>query len=337
MYNIRSFEIQSDIFDQILFDYSSRIVYKDDVNPYIHGYCNKQDIYYDGREYLICLEYILNHYCHNIKDCTDWKQCRLRRVDNINSTTRETICGNVAWDKMMTLLHFCYTTEEIEDIFKSYECEYSEEYKQYHYQYPLEIGELKSIPNCYKYDINGAHTDALAEMFPKAKLLIIDLYNRRHQEPVNKDIVNYFVGMLVSKGHRKTYNWIVQRTTKSLYKAMDMLGGHMIYVNTDGCVIAAPKALITASKELGQFKLEYNGTVFIYKDKNYWLMQCGNDMKGSCLTSVRKDIDLSQGIIVHYDRVRKQIGTKENGNPIYINIAENIIKEKREWQKEELW
>ena len=138
------------------------------------------------------------------------------------------------------------------------------------------------------------------------------------KELMNSNNKAVIVGMLCKKGFRKTYNWIVQRTTKILYKAMDYTKGLTIYANTDGYVISDPFNKLETTKDLGNFKLEYSGDVFVYQAKNYWLMQCGNELKGSCLRSVRKNIDLSKGQVVNYDR--KRILIKDN---LYINIAEN--------------
>ena len=50
---------------------------------------------------------------------------------------------------------------------------------------------------------------------------------------------------------------------------MDLVKGILIYANTDGFVISAKNSDIVASKDLGEFKIEYSGEVYVYKDKNY--------------------------------------------------------------------
>ena len=333
MIRIKCFDIRDDIFDSILKDHISNVKIVDSIEPYSGGYNNKQDIYYDGKEYLICLEYIVNYYCDCIPDCTEWKQCKIRRTENTEKLLNKTIDGSRAYFLLMELLHRYYTDKEIEQCLNSHEAEYSEEYKQFHYMYDLEQGYIERIDNCLYYDINGAHNDALIEIFPKAKHALTNLYISRHDNPNYKAIVNYGVGMLCRKGHRKTYNWIVQRTTKSLYKAMDLVKGILVYANTDGFVISAKNSDIVASKDLGEFKIEYSGEVYVYKDKNYWLLQMGKIMKGSCLTSVRKDIDLSKGEVVHYERRRLKL---IDGH--YVNVAEDIQKENLSIpKKENLW
>lgn len=322
MLTIKSYELSEDIFDKILYDFQARIKIVPSTNPYIHGYKNKNDIYYDGREYLICKEYILDYYCHNIENCTMWKQVRIRRVENANTEVSRSIDGQTAWNFIIKLLENYYTYNEIIDVFHKFEAEYDKSYIQYHYYYPLQVNELAKFENCYKYDINGAHTDALVEMFPKAANSILKLYEQRKNNPNYKKYTNFFVGMIKRKGFPKTYNWIVQRTTKILYKAIKLTGGNLLYANTDGYVITAPNIELNTSKKLGEFKLEYGGIVYLYKDKNYWLMQCGDDMKGTCLKAIREKIDLRQNKVVHYNRKRIEIN-----NEFFINVADNVTEE----------
>lgn len=318
-YRLKTYELASDIFDTILYQQQYHIKRVEDINEGIYGYKNKNTIYYDGYEWLICKEMVLNYYCGDIlEDYTDWKQVRVRRVENTDVILRKTTNGQFAWEFMLNVLMHHYTWDEIVDCLHKCESEFNPSYSQYHYMCPVKTNSLIVFHNCYKYDINGAHCDALAEIFPKAKNSILSLYDTRKINPLNKDYINFFVGMLCKKGFRKTYNWIVQRTTKILYKAMDYTKGLTIYANTDGYVISDPFNKLETTKELGNFKLEYSGDVFVYQAKNYWLMQCGNELKGSCLRSVRKNIDLSKGQVVNYDR--KRILIKDN---LYINIAEN--------------
>lgn len=322
MVRIKCFEVSDDIFDKILYDYEADIKIVDSVNPYIGGYHNKKWIYYDNKEFMILREYILDSYCNCIQDVTLWKQCRIRRVENMNTVVQRSIDGQSSWEFMINLLEHYYTWDEIVSIFKAHEKEYDEGYIQYHYTYPAEINQLIKFKDCYKYDINGAHTDALVEMFPKASKSILKLYEERKEHPINKQTINFFVGMIKHKGYDKTYNWIVQRTTNSLYKAMDTTGGYLIYANTDGYVISSPKAQLEASKELGKFKLEYSGEAYVYRGNNYWIIQTGDEIKGSALKSVRKYIDLRQGKVVSYDRKILNLD-----NDINLYVAENIKKE----------
>lgn len=323
---IKNYELDAELFDRLLEDYSYWIQIVDTVDGLIHGYPEKNVICYDGREYLICPEYVVNGYTNSMKITNEWKQCRVRRVENCNSTIKKVITGTYAWNYMMRLLKKYYSDEEILDIFSSYSRNYSDYYKQVHYYFPLDEGELLKFNDCYKYDINGAHTDAILEMFPKAAKAILNMYEHRHEDNNYKEIVNYFVGMLKHYGYEKTYNWIVQRTTKLLLDAIDKTDGILLYANTDGFVVADPEHKIDKSKELGKFKLEYQGECYTYRDKNYWIIQSGDEIKGSCLKSVRSHIDLRVGKVVHYKRVRKLLGVYD-GEPNYLNTAEDVQEE----------
>lgn len=323
---IKCFELSDDIFDKLLYDFQADVKIVDSTDPYIYGYEDKNTIYYDGGSYLICKEHYINYYTGLIENCTEWKQCRVRRVENMSTKLIRSMDGQTAWEFMIKILEHYYTWEEIKSILSSYNTPYDKGLAQYKDRFTVDAYNKSTIifkfSNCYKYDINGAHTDALIEMFPKAKTSILKLYNERHINPLNKDRVNYFVGMFVKKGYKGAYNWIVQRTTKTLNKAMDFTGGLLIYANTDGYIISNPINKLETSKELGDFKLEYTGNVYYYEDKNYYLVQCGNEQKGSCLKSVRKYIDLSKCEVVHYNKKKIYITETE-----YINVADNVIRE----------
>ena len=172
--------------------------------------------------------------------------------------------------------------------------------------------------DCYKWDINGAHNAALCEIFPKAAGAIGMMYQERKKNPANKKYINYYCGMLARKNHRKTYNWIVQRTTQILLNGINEAGGILLYANTDGFLVQHPEKIIPHSTKLDEFKLEYQGAVWFYYDKNYQCFQTETgEVKGTILQSVRDKIDLPNGQVVHYDRIKR--------NNTYI--AENIQTE----------
>lgn len=321
---LRTYCVREDIFNKILYDYSSRTEYTDNIWQYVYGYKNKNTIYYD-EEYLICKEYIVDYYCDNIKDATSWKQCRLRKTTNTDKIIDDDITGTYAWNYITSILLKYYTDTEIDSILHAHEAEYDEAKKQYHYYYNLDVGTLLKIPNCKKYDINGAHCDALLEMFPKAGSAILDLHKRRKKDPKIKKFFNYFVGELCRKGYRLTYNWIVQRTNALLMKAIDLTDGDLIYANTDGFIVYEAKNNINTSNELGEFKAEYEGDVYVYRSKNYILYQCGEELKGSCRQQVRDQIDLRIGKVAEYDQRRELLGYDSNGNARYITHVENVI------------
>lgn len=330
---LKTYELSDEVFDKLLFDFQADVTIVPSIDPYMRGYKPKRVIYYDGREYLICKEYILDYYCDNIDDCTSWKQCRVRRVKNKSAVVEQVTNGPYAYNYMMKLLTKRYDKEVIENILKMHVRDYNKDLAQYHYAYRLKPKELAEIKDCYKYDINGAYLDALCEMFPNSSKDLKSLYERRRENPKFKMYPNYFIGMLKHLGYDRTYNWIVQRTTNILFSAMRKTQGKMIYANTDGYVISCPKVTLNESKQLGEFKLEYCGTVYVYRDKNYWLMQCEDEMKGNCLTEVRNMIDLRQGKVVSYTRNRILIGQDDTQKNCYIYKASDIKKEIIECQE----
>ena len=88
--------------------------------------------------------------------------------------------------------------------------------------------------------------------------------------------------------------------------------------------VKSPKNILSTSKELGDFKLEYSGNTYFYRDTNYMLYQIGNELKGSCPLKVREQINLKKGEVVHFTNK----GVKDDeGNLLYIDQV-NITKEK---------
>lgn len=315
MKELKRYDISTDIFNSILNDYPDRIELTDNIKQYFNGYKNKCTIYYDGKEYLICREFLVD-----IKGST-WKQVICRKCDNFKSDTiQQSITGLRAWNYYMELLEKYYSKDEISQCLKEHEAEYDENLIQQHYVLINNRYEVTEFENCYKYDINGAHNDALREIFPKAADAINNMYLKRKENPLYKNYNNYFVGMLKKRGYPKTYNWIVQRTTKMLVEAEKYVGGWLIYSNTDGFMVSNPERLLDHQENvLGKFKLEYQGTAYTYQDKNYTIVQT-NELKGNALCEVRDNIDLSKGIIVSYDRVKVMEGYYK---------AENIKREER--------
>lgn len=326
---LRTFEVSAEIFDKILYDFSAVTESTDDIHQYCYGYKNRKTIYYT-REYLICREYILDYYCHNVECPTDWKQVQLRRVENAKTAVEDSVTGNYAWNYLMSYIRKKYTDEEIDKIFRSYEAEYSEAYKQNHYNFMGESGVVHKFENCYKYDVNGAHCQAVCDFFPRCHDEFMAMYNKRKTQPKYKKFFNFFVGELCRKGYRKTYNWIVQRTTKKLFKAMDEVDGQVLYSNTDGFLVTNTKKELKTSMNLGDFKLEFKGTAYMYISGNYLLYQFGEEKVGSCMNEVRPEIDLRKGIVVDYRRQLESLGKDKNGRPrYYYRAIDKKIKQVR--------
>lgn len=313
---LKRFDISEDLFNELLSIYADKVEIVPDINIYYKGYSPKQKIVSDGKEYLICREFLIDDQHGSL-----WKQiiCR-KRADLKTATVVDGIDGSRAWAFYMKLLSKYYKKAEIDACLRNHEAEYNENLAQQHCIITQQNKILK-FENCYKYDINGAHNDALREIFPKAAKEIEKLYKQRKKNPKYKAYNNLTVGMLCRKGYRKTYNWIVQRTTKILTEGIKKCGGQVIYINTDGFVVSNPAKLLKYKNNvLGDFKLEFQGTAYTYQDKNYSVIQT-NEIKGNALCIIRENMDLSKGKIVTYDKIRTVYNVYE---------AQNIKEEIRE-------
>lgn len=327
---ISSYEVSADVFDSILYEYEAYIKTVEDIGPYMKGYSDKKTIYYQNdpqQQYMILRECIVNYFCDfAIENCTDWKQIRIRRVEDQEELIKKVTDGATAWRVIRQLLKPYYNDKEFEEALEAHSMSKEEHISQLHYDAAIDTNYIYKYTNCYYYDINGAHMDALIEIFPKAKKELLAMYAKRKINPVYKSYPNFFVGDLGTQKskHKETYYWIVNRTSKLLMEAEKKVGGTLIYENTDGFVVADPDNKLEVSSELGAFKEEYAGDVYIVRTKNYRLYQLGDTQKGNCLKTVRKDIDLRKGELVIYD---KKAITCNSGR---IYKPENLRKERME-------
>lgn len=332
---LKQYTVNETIFDEIVKIMKSRIKYTNDLKQYYKGYPEKKTIYYskgnDG-EFLIMQEYLLNYFCkYKIENCSDYKQVIVRKIENQTEVIKGDITGLYAWNFITRLLLKSYKKDELKAIMGSYDVKYDPKKIQFHYFYPcLDNTYIVKHENCVKYDINGAHADALREMFPKAAKDIEEMYLKRKENPNYKAFLNYFVGFMKRKGYVGAYNWIVQRTTGKLMAMMKTIGGQLLYANTDGFMVKNPTKIVESSKELGQFKLEYQGTSYFYGDKNYSCYQINKDGKiditGNVRMCVRNKIDLEHGKVVHYNLERVQLCEGITSVEV-CNVNEEILNE----------
>lgn len=313
--------IGEELFDELLEHFKGRIVTVDDMTPYIYGYPNKKTMYYNGFDQLICREYLLG----GKNADTDWKQVIVTKDRSLKAKeVRKDMNGSVAFNRMKKLLLQHYTEDELIDIFVNTT---HEKCKALHYNPKKMSDVIVRYSNCYKYDINSAYASAYITLFPKANKEIMDLYIGRHEHPENKKVLNYFNGMMKHKGYDGFYYWVVNRTNEIMEEALNKTGGIKLYINTDGFIVKDPSNKIEHSTELGRFKEEYKGDVYIYHDKNYFVIQCGYkdglaNLTGTCFTSIREKMDLEKGKVVHFDR--KQIKIND---AVSIYKPENITEE----------
>lgn len=311
---LKTFSLSDEAFDKILTTYATYVIIVKDINKYIYGNSSKASIFYNGSNKMVLTQYSLNIIGYEFNN--NWQQCICIRKAKQLENFRPALNGGIAWKRMIALLEKYYSPADLDTCLKSFTAEYNKNQNQLHFNYlpNNQAGIIHNFSNCFKYDINGAYAKALCDIFPKANKAIMKLYLERKQKPENKELINYFVGMMMRKGYETTYHWIVQNVRKQMEETVYFVRGRLLYANTDGFIVQAPENQLTTSTALGDFKLEYHGDTQIYAGDNYWILQAGDDITGSVLHSVRKYIDLRVGKTVSYSR--KRIGA--------VFTAENI-------------
>ena len=305
------YTLSAEAFEYILTEYPLRIAIEPDLTDLQYGYQNRYWIYYNGRDKLICLTWEL------LKDDSipSWKQCICIRKDSQKEPILKSITGGMAWRTMKNKLSKYYTEKQFDERMKMFESEYDNKKNQLHYSYIIDDDKIHKYTDSIKYDINGAYAQAIIEIFPKAEKEILKLYEERKTNPINKAYINYFIGMFCRKGYRKTFNYVVQKIRRFMDETVEKCDGILLYANTDGFAVSSPKGKPdNVGRQLGQFKVEYEGDIYTYAGRNYWIIQCGDDIKGSCLWIARKQIDLRKGKVVNYMRRRTGL----------VYVAENI-------------
>lgn len=245
---------------------------------------------------------------------------------NINTSRAGTEYFKIVKDKYKEL-----TNKDIKDRLKEYDV-YTF-YKDKEYAKPLhktlndttfeykKPNRILHFTNCLYIDINGAHADAMREAIPELKDFIEDVYSKRKEIPQYKNILNFFVGMAKNKGYEGIWYWTTFRTrSKVLNKYYELSNkkdmSDVIYANTDGIIIQNPKYIPESSKELGEFKVEHYGDVYMYSNVNndysrYSVLQyIDKESKyhtttGSALPTIFHDkIDLVHGKVIQYSTKR---------------------------------
>lgn len=305
---LTSFTLSEEAFEAVLNKYARYVIVIDDLRPYLCGCTDKVSIYYDGSKKFVCNQRSLCFLGH--KAPNDWQQCICVLKSGQAESHKKSITGAMAWNKIMERLRKYYSDAEIEECFAAHEAEYDKDKCQWVVNpdhiidlYPG-VDAVLEFRECLKYDMNGAYATRLCQIFPKAKEVFVDLYRKRKSNPVNKDYINYFVGMMNNREHRLTFNWVVQSMREEIQRVAEALDGVIIYAKTDGFIISRPKNNIVPSYDLGGYKLEYTGPVQIYLGENYEILQTGNVITGSMLRSVRDKVDLRIGQVVRYKRVK---------------------------------
>ena len=336
-----------EVFNDILDTMASRIITVNNINLYFFGYKDKQRIFYDGKETLIIQEYLFAEFAKLPLSAavSSWKQIVVRK-SKTTDVWEDSVTGPRAYYYIMKILKKYYTEKEIKEILNSYIDVRTEEDKQVHITVDT-ADYIQCYENCVKYDINGAHQDALVEMFPKAANDLKDIYYKRKVKQIYKQYMNLAVGQMKKNGYEGAYWWIVHRTSKMLKKAMSEVcpddiskDCKIIYANTDGFIVSCPDKLLEHSKDLGKFKQEAKGPVYIYTHKGnkdetaytvyqYEVEKDGIieiETKGNVRLAVRNKIDLKNGKTISY-KIKKEsfindLGEKVNGPELIENLKE---------------
>lgn len=289
-----------------LLDAFPSFVDKEDISMYLAaGYKNKNRIKYDPRtNTLICQAYRLNYVAGRTVTADDWMQIICVPNNNLDSSEeiKPIMWATKANKIIRNILTKYYTEAQIEECLNNHSIDDRE--KPMHELLPSAYcdGKIHEFHDCVYYDINGAHRDALREIFPLAA---------KEFETVLKDAANFYVGDLCNHGHRGTFDWIVQRTRNMILNIIDEANGLILYVNTDGAIIWHPEKELNTSNALGMFKSEMSDNIVYAVNCRgdgitpYTVYQYSNrrgkkTIKGNCRNDFRKNMDLSKGLIVNY-------------------------------------
>lgn len=323
---LRIYEVNEEVFNTIKKTFPASFIRVEDNDKYRYFYGTKyitgdtKSIYLidiETTKYMILPEYLVDYIYNCFPGCNTYTQVVLQLNNNVNGIERA-YSVKYCWEQMRSIILNSYTEKEFYEILHSYDkIKKQSELIQYHYifeQFDFD-NVIYHITNCYKFDINGAHQDALTEMFPKCKksferLEKLKLKSKEDKKRV-KSLFNLFVGYLKHEGYEGAYNWIVQRTTRLLKQAIEYCNGELLYANTDGFLVKNPDKILNTSKNVGDFKLEYQGNVYFYRSINYSIFGYRKDnaweYTGSAMQETRPNFDFLKGIVVEYRKVFKEL------------------------------
>lgn len=335
---LKKMTVNEETFNLILKSFGYKIK---NLKEYQYGYKEKNIIYTDGRDLIIVRRrlVLLNLLEKDPRDF--WYQVYIHKEIEQIEPIIENNCGispGGAIKKINGIIHKYYTEEEKIEIFKNHE---KEDSKILHKPINTQFDKILRFENCYYYDANGAYASELTKMFPKCDEEFKEMYVHRHDNNNKfKNCFNYYVGCLTMnpqkleeclKGNKhirdlytNTRHYIVDNITNKMNKLITELNyARRIYINTDGMIVQHPKNVIDHSEQIGEFKIEYQGPVYTYNDKNYSIVQYGDEIKGNLPLELRKYVDLRQGKVVHYEKIL----SKDCMIYEYKNIEVEIKKE----------
>ena len=321
------YRIGSKTFWSLLDKYPKYVEECDDLSVYkMKGYADKRIIKYNpGTKEMVAQAVMVPEL--GLEE--DWRQVFLMLDDSIDGV-KEVSCM-IPWSSQANklvneLLRKHYSDSDIDRLLREHST--SKFDKPIHYLLPdvFHDGCVHRFENCVYYDINGAHTDALTEIFPKAREDLERMHRGKVRGFKGKHVINIYVGDLCNRGYRGTYNWIVQRTRKKLESIRSQTGGLLLYANTDGAIMWNPRNRLSTSDRLGDIKSESSdGVIYSYVCKrdgyttSYIVYQYDNPkdgltIKGSARDAARRGMDLSKGT------VNKYLLTKEGNKDRLIHM-----------------
>ncbi len=302
-------KINLNTFNKILDIFKDRVDIVDDLGPYFYGYRDKKRIKYNPKtNNMICQAIYINYASGLNLLQPDWKQYVLIRGTEVQENEAEDVMyANKANKIINNILLKYYNESEIEELLNNH-THTKDSAVQRRLPSIYEKNVIHHFHNCVYYDINGAHRDALCEIFPLAKKDFLK---------VNKQAANIYVGDLCNHNHRDTYYWIVNRTANILMQNISHIGGLILYANTDGVIAYHPQNTLNTSDKLGEFKsVIINDEIYYYidSDPNYTGYHCiqyatktnPKEKKGTCPIEFRNEMDLSKGIVIRYKKYREE-------------------------------
>lgn len=340
---LKMLNVSVNTFNRILEEFASKANRVESIDPYMYGSAKKKQIYYTD-EYMVCNEDKLVILGLIEDDETTfnrggWYQYMLKKVasQTENISKDSSMSPAVACRIIKGELKKHYTDEDIIDTYLSHREENSD---ILHLTAEAELNKIKVFNNCCYYDLNGAYASELIKMFPKCSEQFNYWFEHRHDNNNKfKNLFNFFVGCLTENEKKRTWkiehgikvrdiypqtrHYIVNNISEKMKKAIDYVDGIDIYINTDGFIVQNPIKNIEHSKVAGEFKIEYQGTVYSYRDRNYTIFQYGDEIKGNLPIELRDKVDLRIGKVVHYDRELDRV----TGKYIHKNVVEEIISE----------
>ena len=340
--------ISEELYNTIL-EQNTQKEYKADLADYVCGYKKRQTIYYNENT-IICNRLTLTLLGVVDKEDIDcWYQIVLDKKVEQEQPILESISPVQAVNRINKIIYNHYSKEEKEEIYNKHQRKSSQ---IYHYNNDIDRQEnpntIIKYTNCIYYDANGAYASELIKLLPKCEEELRYMFEHRHdQNNKFKNTFNYYVGCLTenekkraikisqNKKLRQTFpetrHYIVQNVSDSMYHHYKTVGGSLKYMNTDGYIVKDPKYLLPDNKEIGTFKIEYQGDIYFYScdgsdgSSPYYIYQYGDEIKGNLPLTARKLVDLRQGLTVKFNKVQTEAGNY---------IAENIEQIKIETHKE---